>query len=152
MKCAAELITLKKVAEAEYQAEEHRKDLEALLAFQQMKENAINFCETTINSALIEKAQNRQQLSMSFKIEINKDRLGNKFFYCIARDKHTYANGNPSYYPDSSIGYAFDTLIDYLREHCFEIRNDYCTYPRYGCGNCGCCEITVFVNKLKCIE
>lgn len=152
MKCAAELITLKKVAEAEYQAEEHKKDLEALLAFQQMKENAINFCETTINSALIEKAQNRQQLSMSFKIEINKDRLGNKLFYCIVRDKHTYANGNPSYYPDSSIGYAFDAFIDYLKEHCFEICNDYCTYPRYGWGNCRCREITVFVKKPECME
>lgn len=153
MKCAAELIAIKQVAEAEYQAEEHKKDMEALLAFQQMKENAVNFCETTINSTMIEKAQNREPLSMTFKIEVNKDRLGNKYFYPIVRDKYTYANGKPSYYPNSSIAYAFDTLVDYLKEHCFEIEcNDYSSYERYCWGSQRCSKINVFVKKPECME
>ena len=149
MKCAAELIAIKQIAEAEYQAEEHKKDMEALLAFQQMKENAVRFCETTINSAMTEKAQNRDPLFMTFKVDINKDRLGNRFFYCVVRDeKHTYANGDPAYRIDTSIKYSLDTLIDYLKDHCFEVDyNNYSFFTLYGCGNQRCSKINVYVKK-----
>lgn len=151
MKCALEIAKIKMMAEAEHEAEERRKDLEAEKEFEQTKKNAIELCETFINETMIDKAQSREELIMKFRIKTEEDRLGNIIFYRIIKDGRKYTDGTPSCDIDYNIGYAYDTFINYLKDYCFEVISENSEYRCYNYGYCKCHELTISVNTFDCI-
>ena len=150
MKCAVEIIGMKAVAIAEYELEECRKDVLAAQRFEEMKNETIQFCDSSINDAFIEKAANREELKLSFKVKIMTDRLGNKYFQKIKKASCRYADGSPSYEIDDRNSYAFDSFIEYLEKHCFTVEVTDDSYRCYGFGSCDCALITVTITEINC--
>jgi hypothetical protein len=137
MKCAAELMMMRTAAILEHQLEEERKDEACRQAHLQAVENTIAFCENVIAPKLEAKAINiNENISYQFKAKLYNNRLNNTHFWLLKEDGIKYADGTPSFYPDHSNTYDYETFITYLNNFCFDIRKYSLRYKSYGCGWC----------------
>ena len=134
MNCALELLTIKEEAEKQFEIEEALKDIAAYNNFETIKKNTINFCDTEINNALIEKAKSRCNIYFQLKISLYKDRLGNVLFSPVIPERYRYANGQQSYTVDTNKQYSLNTLKEYLEAHCINVELIDGSYMRYGYG------------------
>ena len=146
MNCALELITLKEIATKEWELEQKRKDAEAAEKYRAMCEDTIQLCETSINDSLTERAIQRRPLSVSYKVKITTDRLGNDIFSFIRPDGRKYANGDLSYAPSKTY-YSVDILKEYLAKHCIALDTRKDWYDCYGMGSLSCTYIKIYVPK-----
>ncbi len=105
MKCAAELIMMKKET-----IEAHNAIINA--KYEEMTTNAIRFCETNINDAFINKAKNREPLKIKYWIGTYKDEFGREFFRFGTHCSHS---------DTTKPAYALKPFIDYLHKFCFEV-------------------------------
>ena len=146
MNCALELIAIKEIATKEWEMEEEIKNAEARETYKMWCNDTIYLCDTEINDKLVDKALNRQPLSISYKIRIEKDRLNNSIFRFVTKDSYTYANGDDSYTAKGSY-YSLDTLKNYLADHCITMDMYEDSYKSYGCGSLKCNRIVIYVPK-----
>jgi len=151
MLCAVELIGLKAVAIAEYEAEEKRKEEEALKAYKVAEQNAINLCENVISERLADCAKSRSSLETYLEGYVTTDRLDNEIFYRLKKDGMTYADGTISYTVNYDTGYSLKKLRDYLNDHCIEMEVKESSYMHWGCGSCrgDCIKVYVPVDIVK---
>lgn len=151
MKCAIELMAIRAKAEEDYKIEEERKDLVAFKEFVEATKRTIDFCENDINDALIYRAENKNRIFTSIKvdylIDYTYDRLGNKLFKFVTSDVKRYKDGGFSYSPKGEC-YSFDTLKNYLESHCLEISTERVVKRKYGYGECDYINLTIKVPKI----
>ena len=146
MKCALELKILKKEAIINWLNEEAKKDEQARNKYKIACEDTIAFCENQIDNALTQKALNRHKIKSSWKIEMSKDRVDNQLFQLIERDGRKYANGKDSYCAYGKY-YSWETLVNYLKANCLEIRLEDDSYDWYGFGTRKCFTMEIFVTE-----
>lgn len=152
MKCALEILAERAIAEEKYQEEQARLDELCRMAYSKIAENSIKFCETRVNEDLENKARKRYSLVCDYQGVFEKDRLGNTVFYLLKDDPNfVYANGDPSYVPDRSMGYDPQIIADYLKQFCIESRTFESTFKMFGSGVCRGVTLQVFISNPPCV-
>ena len=147
MKTAVELLAIKHTAEMEYE----EKHLETKAEYLRMMENAQKLCDTFINKEMIRKAEHRERLIMTFKIYMVTDCLNNSFFYLVKEDvRHRKHNQYFTY--DYSIGYAYNTFVEYLNLNGFDVEKFPSIYKSYDMGDHYCHELLIKARTIENLE
>lgn len=150
MKCAVELLAIRAKADEEYRIEQERKDLEAFKEFMAITKETINFCDTTINDRLVERAEDKYRfggnIKVNYIIDLTTDRLGNNLFQIVTSDTKRYKDGGFSYSPKGQY-YSYDILKDYIESHCLTITLKAEVRRKYGYGECEYINMTIEVPK-----
>lgn len=144
MLCAAELLTLRKEAEKEYQEEQIKLDVKCALEFVEAVKNTYKLCEDIINQDLQAKARERMDLKVEYLIVKAKDRLGNELFKMVRPERRRYANGKVSLSPSGDF-YSVKELENFLASHCYKISYKETTYKNYGLGTCYCEKMIISI-------
>ncbi len=135
MKCAAELIAIKKQAEYEHQMEMRRKDDECRARQAELKIIAINYCEEYIGNKLETLAKENKSMIVRIDGIVRTDRLGKEYFYRLIETPNSYANGNSSFDPDMSNPLDLSAIVEYLDKFCIKVTSRVQYYDRYGWGS-----------------
>lgn len=103
---------------------------QAILAEKKNMENAKKFCENVVIPTLLE--------------QVNKgDAFVYGYFYFedegfakpVIPDGLAYSTGELSYHPDpQSAPLHIPTVVKYLKDHCYHVTDNRCTYRQYGSG------------------
>lgn len=135
MKCAAELIAIKKQAEYEHLMEIRRKDEECRARQVELKAVAIDYCENYIGNELETLARANQSMYICLDGIIGTDRLGKEYFYRLVETPNCYANGKSSFDPDMKNPLDLSAIIEYLDKFCIKVTSRVQYYDRYGWGS-----------------
>jgi hypothetical protein len=148
MNCAIEILAIDTVAKVE-------KEAKMIAAKEKRREATINFCETVINDALVEKAK-RGLAYLGVRIEFGyiTDLDGYRAISPLVRDKYTYANGKESYRVKGAVSLDLDIMKEYLENHCYKMTSNTMYYNTYGYGQSTGIYINVSPDgsKLHCIK
>ena len=148
MNCAIEIVAIDTIAKAE-------KEAKALAAKEKRREATINFCETTINDALVAKAKEGLSV-LGVRIEFGyvTDLDGYKTISPLVRDRYTYSNGRKSYHATAGTYLDLDIMKEYLEKHCYKVSSYNTDYYTYGCGRKFgvCVNISPDSSKIHCIK
>lgn len=133
MNCALELNIIKEAKIEADRLENLRLDEECRRNFENIVADTIKYCEGTVNDKLTEAAASGRNICYYFTFAIDEDRLGHKIAHPLVKGEH-YANGTPSYKPDTSVTYSVDTLLEYPNAFCINTKMVEYKYKKYGVG------------------
>ena len=133
MKCAMEILMIKEEADVIYAIEQARLDEQCRIKHQSIIAETIKFCEEVISPAFEKLAKNRKELCYTLSGDVSLDRLNNQLFSPLVKGV-SYANGDPSYKPDTNIIYDVKTIEEYLAQFCYSVKWSKKGYMRYGWG------------------
>lgn len=145
MYCANEMVN--DYAKAVFEEEQRRIEMEtrlaALMALRLKK--TIEFCDNEISNRLKKAAEDRKNkielyVSSEYCWNETDDTFGELF---LSEDK--YADGTLSYeYKERC--YSMAAFIEYLNNHCYNVKTEKYFYKRYGWGTQHGCKITIIPN------
>lgn len=152
MNCALELAVMKKEAEIIYEEELERERERRRIIREKAKERTIKFCEEVINPALIETAKERKNFII-YKFGTDSDYQYNhntEYLYLLEKDKVYYADGRASYSKNEENYLHKETLIKYLNQFCFTIKEEKAYYSHFGSGELIAINIIISFEENPC--
>lgn len=141
MKCAMELINMKKAA---IKAHEDGKEN----FYNTVVKNSIALCEE-IGAKLEEQAKKREYIYYSIRLAPHRDPYNNEMFCKLKKDGIKYSDGTASLCLDTTKYYSLDSIVSYLESHCLDVVVSKDFYKEYGSGYKSCKAITVRLPKIN---
>lgn len=136
MMCAREMNGFKQVADFYNEIERAKEIAKEQEREERRKELSIAYCETEILELLKSAAKRGHRIIDITLGKVRRDSTWkNDYYSLIKKEKKHYANGKSSYCIDTNcFGFNLDTIISYLREHCYSVKVVETCYNEYGRG------------------
>ena len=140
MKCAKELVEMKLAKCNDWQNKK-------ILKEKQIFTDTIDFCEKTVNDAMIKDAENinKNFIGVYFKLVEATDKFKHKVLHPIKRESVSYADGTPSYCIDYSKSFSKEVFEEYLSQHCFKVNWSNTAFKSYGVGWMNAIELAITI-------
>ena len=138
MKCAIEMNQVVEQVQAIQLAQKMAEEMRIKRAIAMAQENSVAFCETVIAKKLEQVAKAGERfcdIILGLHCWSNDPYRGMNLYGPIERDGDVYADGTPSMrVKDEAL--SVETIISYLRKHCYEVEiaKDTLPFKTYGSG------------------